>query len=286
MTYLEAQPGTHPLTPVCGDQYVNLVVIKFYYCAFTLDTLVSSAVAIAVTLALAFFIASRLQPGVPSKLQMVLEALLSYVRGTVRDTVAADATFVIPIAATIGMYILVANWIDFFPLGFSPLLHPANSDINQTLAMAVVVFLIVQGYSIRVLGLRGYLRRFTKPFELNVFMRAGYIMFNIIEELVKPVSLSLRLFGNIFAGFLMVYLLGLLFQVGGIWLPLSLGGLVVWKAFDVFFIGALQAFIFMLLTIVYFQQAREGLEEELHGAHAPPSDRSPSVGAAQLPQHQ
>ena len=266
-------PGTHPLTPVCGHQYVNLLVIKFYYCALTLDTLVSSAIAIAVTLGLAFFIANRLQPGVPSKLQMIFEAAVSYVRGLVSETVAEDATFIIPIAATIGLYILVANWLDFFPLGFSPLIKPANSDLNQTFAMAIVVFLIVQWYSVKVLGVRGYLRRFTKPFGMNWGFRIGYIPFNIIEEIVKPITLSLRLFGNIFAGLLMVYLLTLIPQAYAWTLPISSAAVAIWKLFDVFFVGTIQAFIFMLLTIIYFGQAREGLEEELHEPHAGQTER-------------
>lgn len=259
----EAAPGSHPLTPICGDQSLNLVVIRFFYCAITIDTLVSSALAIAVTLGLAFFIASRLRPGVPSKLQMVLEFLVSSTRGMVKDTVSEEATFIIPIAATIGMYILIANWLDFFPLGFSPLIKPANSDLNQTLAMAIVVILVVQWYSIKVLGLRGYLRRFTKPFDMHWAIRAAYVPLNIIEEITKPVTLSLRLFGNIFAGLLMVFLLSQL-PIVIAWVPVAL-----WKFFDVFFVGTIQAFIFTLLTIIYFQQAREGLEEEHHGSPRP-----------------
>ena len=274
----ESVPGTHPLTPVCGDQYLNLLVIKFYYCAVTLDTLVSSGLAIAVTLGLAFYIASRLRPGVPSKLQMVLEFLVSYTRGLVSESVAKDATFIIPIAATVGLYILVANWLDFFPLGFTSLLKPANADLNQTLAMAIVVFLVVQWYSIRVLGLRGYLRRFTKPFEMPAAVRALFVPLNIVEEIVKPITLSLRLFGNIFAGLLMVYLLTLVPQALPWTVPVSAAGVAIWKFFDVFFVGTIQAFIFMLLTIIYFGQAREGLEEEMHGAtsHRPgPAEVAP-----------
>jgi len=260
MRYLaEAAPGTHPLTPICGDQYLNLLVVKFYYCAFTLDTLVSSALAIAVTLGIAFFVASRLTPGVPGKLQMVLEFLVSYVRGLIRETVTEDATFILPIAATIGLYILVANWLDFFPLGFTSILKPANSDLNQTLAMAIVVFIIVEAYAIRVRGLGGYLRH---------FMRPPFPPLTIIEEIVKPITLSLRLFGNIFAGLLMVYLLTLLPSAFAWTTPISAVGVAVWKAFDVFFVGTIQAFIFMLLTIIYFGQAREGLEEEMGRGHA------------------
>jgi F-type H+-transporting ATPase subunit a len=259
MIFLAATPGTHPLTPICGNQYVNLQVIKFYYCAVTVDTLVSSAVAIAVTLAIAFFIASRLQPGVPSKLQMVLEFLLSYAKGLIGETVGEDATFILPIAATVGLYILVANWLDFLPLDFTPLLKPANSDLNQTLAMAIVVFLIVEGYAIKVRGLGGYLR---------YFMRPPFPPLTIIEEIIKPITLSLRLFGNIFAGLLMVYLLTLLPEAYAWTTPLSAVGVIVWKFFDVFFVGTIQAFIFMLLTIIYFGQVREGLEDEAHRAQA------------------
>jgi len=256
----EAVPGTHPLTPICGYGSLDLLVIKFYYCAITLDTLVSSALAIAVTLGIAFFIASRLRPGVPSKLQMVLEFLVTYVRGMVSESVAKESTFIIPIAATVGLYILVANWLDFFPLGFSPLLKPANADLNQTLAMAIVVFVIVQWYAFRVRGVGGYFRHYLRP---------PFPPLTIVEEIVKPVTLSLRLFGNIFAGLLMVYLLTLVPQAYAWTAPISAVGVIIWKFFDVFFVGTIQAFIFMLLTIIYFGQAREGLDEEAHGAHAP-----------------
>jgi F-type H+-transporting ATPase subunit a len=253
----EGPPGTHDLTPVCGNgsDYLNLIVIKFYYCAISLDTIASSALAIVVTLAIAFWVANHLRNGVPGKLQMVLEFLVSYTRGLVRETVAEDANFVIPLAATIGLYILVANWLDLLPLP-KPYFFPANADLNQTLAMATVVFILVQGYSIKVLGIGGYFRRFTKPFEMALPVRIAFIPLNVIEELVKPVTLSLRLFGNIFAGLLMVYLLTLIpFYVA--WIPV-----VLWKFFDVFFVGTIQAFIFMLLTIIYFGMAREGLEDE------------------------
>ena len=277
----EQPPGTHPLTPVCGDGSLNLQVLKFYYCAFTLDTLLSSALAIAVTLAIAFLIRSRLTRGTPGKLQMALEFLLGYTRGLVKDSVAEDATFIIPIAATIALYILVANWLDFLPLQRP--IQPANSDLNQTAAMALVVIIVVQWYSIRTLGLRGYLRRFTKPFEMPVIVRAVFVPLNVIEEIAKPITLALRLFGNIFAGILMVYLLTLFTGyvgelalkdhnvIGFITTPLGVAGLIVWKFFDVVIIGAIQAFIFFLLTIIYFGMAREGLEEEGHG---PPARRS------------
>jgi F-type H+-transporting ATPase subunit a len=268
MIYLaETAPGSHPLVPVCGDQALNLLVLKFYYCAITPDTLVSSAIAIVVTLALIYAVAFRVSRGVPGKLQWVLEFLLGYTRTLVAQNVEAGADFIIPLAATIFLYILLANWLDFLPLP-GGLIRPANADLNQTLAMAIVVIVLVQWYSVRVLGAGGYFRRYTKPFEMHWAVRVVFIPLNIIEEVAKPITLSLRLFGNIFAGALMVFLLGLLSGAGGLWIGLSVLGLVVWKLFDVLLIGTIQALIFFLLTIIYFGMAREGIEHEEH-AQAP-----------------
>ncbi len=265
----EAPPGTQPTVSVCGS----------WYCTFNYDSLISSALAIVITLIVGFWVAYRLSHGVPGKLQLLFEFLIDYVRGLIRESVGEGGGFIVPLAMTIGFYILVANWLDFFPLA-GPV-HPANADLNQTLAIALVVIIIVQGYSLRVLGVGGYFRRFTKPFEMALPIRILFIPLNVIEEIVKPVTLSLRLFGNIFAGTLMVYLLGLLITYvaslvptgvpgsafGVVLTPIVEGLLILWKAFDIFFVGSIQAFIFTLLTIIYFGMAREGLEEEGHGAH-------------------
>jgi F-type H+-transporting ATPase subunit a len=97
----DAAPGTHQLTSICGDGYWNLQVIKFYYCSFTPDTLISSALAIAVTMLVGLLVARRVSTGVPGKLQMVLEFLLHYTRGLVYQTVGEDTPdFVFPLAAT------------------------------------------------------------------------------------------------------------------------------------------------------------------------------------------
>lgn len=246
----ESAPGAHPTVSICNA----------WYCTFNTDTLLSSALAIGVTLVLGLVVAWRLRQRPPRKLQLVFELALDYVRKLVRDIVSEDADFIIPIAATIALYILIANWIAFFPLP-KPI-QPANSDLNQTLGLAIVVILVVQGYSLKVLGFRGYLYRFTKPFDLPIFVRVLFVPLNVIEEIVKPITLSLRLFGNVFAGIIMIYLLTTKLPVFVSWLPV-----VVWKFFDVFFVGAMQAFIFMLLTIIYFGMAREGLEEEHSVAH-------------------
>ena len=256
-------PGTHPTIQVCSNAF---------FCTFNYDTLISSAIAIVLTLGLGFGVAYSLGHGKPRRLQMVLELLLGYIRNLTGEMVSDEAAgFVIPIAATIFIFVLLANWLGALPL--APPVEPAAADINLTLAMALAVIVIVQWYSIHVLGFRGYLRRFTKPFELPLVARVLSTPLNIIEEVAKPLSLALRLFGNIFGGLVMVYLLTLAYTafagssfiqtaLSPVWIVLLAG----WKVFDVFVIGTIQAFIFMLLTIIYFGMAREGLEEEHHGA--------------------
>jgi F-type H+-transporting ATPase subunit a len=258
--YADAGIGTHPsINFGCGP-----------LCTFNYDSVISSLLAVLVTIAVAFWLRSTLRSGEPGRVQALFEWGYDQLRSLIRANVAEDALFIIPLALTLFLYILIANWIEIFPLGIFPLLHGANADLNQTLAMALVVIGVVQWYSIRVQGWRGYLRHFTKPFELPAWGRAIYTPLNVLEELVKPVTLSLRLFGNIFAGAVMI---GLIAGFGTLALPLvgTVGGTVigalllsVWKAFDVIFIGFIQAFIFMLLTVIYFGMAREGLEHEHH----------------------
>ena len=260
MIRADAAVGTHPTIDLgCGT-----------WCSFNYDSLISSAIAIVATLAVAFWIRSKLREGEPSKVQAVFEWGYDQLRSLIKTNVSEDALFIIPLAMTLFLYILIANWIEVFPLAIFPVLHGANADLNQTLAMGLIVFFIVQWYSVRVLGPGGFLLRFTKPFELPLVARIVFIPLNVLEELVKPVTLSLRLFGNIFAGAVMI---GLIATFGTLQLPavgsvpataLAAVLLFVWKSFDVIFIGFIQAFIFMLLTVIYFGAAREGLEHQHH----------------------
>ncbi|TAN32578.1 ATP synthase F0 subunit A [bacterium] len=252
--------GTHPTIDLgCGA-----------LCTLNYDSLISSGIALAATLAVALWVRSKLKDGEPGRVQAIFEWGYDQLRGLIRSNVSEGALFILPLAMTLFLYILIANWIELLPLGLVPILHGANADLNQTLAMALIVIVVVQWYSIRVLGLRGYLGRFTKPFELPLAARIVFIPLNVLEEAVKPLTLSLRLFGNIFAGAVMI---GLIAGFGTLALPAvgTIPGtvvgsvlLAVWKAFDVIFIGFIQAFIFMLLTVIYFGAAREGLEHEHH----------------------
>jgi F-type H+-transporting ATPase subunit a len=283
MIHADSAFGTHPTVDMgCGA----------WWCTFNYDSLISSAIAIVVTVAIAFWLRSVLKEGEPGKVQAIFEWGYDQLRALIKENVSDDALFMLPLAMTLFLYILIANWLEILPLGFFPILHGANADLNQTLAMSLVVIVLVQWYSVRVQGWRGYLRRFTKPFELPLPARIAYIPLNVLEELVKPVTLALRLFGNIFAGGVMITLIAgfgtlVLPKIG--FLDLSALGTVpgtlfgtlllgVWKAFDVIFIGLIQAFIFMLLTVIYFGMAREGLEHQTQGPPRTQGEASEFVG--------
>ena len=137
------------------------------------------------------------------------------------------------------MFILIANWLEVIPTGYPrELLGAPTGDVNLPYAMAIFVIVLVHVASFRARGVKGYASHYLKPFPI-------LLPINVIEEITKPITLSLRLFGNMFAGGLMVALIGLL--------PVFVvpAGDVVWKLFDMF-IGFIQAFIFALLTVVYF----------------------------------
>lgn len=243
----EQPPVSHPTIDLgCGN-----------FCQFNYDSLISSGLAFVVTIIAAILIARSMSSARPNRVQALAEWAFSYVRRTSNENAPDASGFVVPLAATIGFYILIANYLDFVPITLLPNVHPANTDVNQTAAMAVVVLILVHWYNIRLRGFRGYLSYYTRPHELPIPARVIFTFLNIIEEIVKPVTLALRLFGNLLAGLLMIYVISLL-------LPPVLAAPVtaVWKLFDVLFIGLIQAFIFMLLTLVYFGLAREGFEQE------------------------
>ena len=153
MIHSENSFGTHPTIDFgCGP-----------LCTFNYDSVISSLLAVLVTIGIAFWIRSRLREGEPSRVQAIFEWGYDQLRGLIRENVSDDALFIIPLAMTLFLYILIANWIEIFPLALFPILHGANADLNQTLAMALIVIGVVQWYSVKTLGWKGYLLRFTKP---------------------------------------------------------------------------------------------------------------------------
>jgi F-type H+-transporting ATPase subunit a len=220
------------------------------------DTVLATAIAAAIVLALAFFLRAKVtSTGVPGGVQLFWEAITVQTRNQIEGAIGMKiAPFVLPLAVTLFVFILVANWLAVFPVQYTDssgaiheLLKPPASDINFVLALALFVFICYHAAGIWRRGPIGH------PVKLLKGHVAILAPINLVEELAKPISLSLRLFGNIFAGGILVALIAL-FPPYILWLPNA-----IWKSFDLF-VGAIQAFIFALLTILYFSQSME-LEE-------------------------
>jgi F-type H+-transporting ATPase subunit a len=220
------------------------------------DTVYATALAAVIVLGLAFFLRAKVtSSGVPNGVQLFFEAITVQMRDQIETTIGMRvAPFVLPLAVTLFVFILVANWLSVLPVQYQTsdgktheLFAPPASDINFVLALALFVFVCYHGAGIWRRGIIGY------PIKLLKGHVAFLAPINLVEELAKPISLSLRLFGNMFAGGILVALIAL-FPAYIMWLPNA-----IWKSFDLF-VGAIQAFIFALLTILYFSQSME-LEE-------------------------
>jgi len=203
-----------------------------------IDTVISSAIAAVIVVAFALYLAAKATSGVPSRLQLVFESVSGQVERQVESNLGIrTAPFVVPLAISLFFFILIANWMAVLPHAWETYIRPPTSDVNLTFAMAIFVMILVWITGIRVRG-KEYFKHFIQPYPVMLPL-------NIIEELTKPITLSLRLFGNILAGTVMVSVLALM-PAAVQWLPTS-----AWKLFDLF-IGLLQALIFALLTILYF----------------------------------
>jgi F-type H+-transporting ATPase subunit a len=223
-----------------------------------IDTVESSAIAALIVIGLAFLLRAKVtSSGVPGGVQLFFEAITVQMRDQIESAIGMRiAPFVLPLAVTLFIYILISNWLSVLPLQYSEngksteLLSSAAADINYVLALALFVFVCYHAAGVWRRGIIGH------PLKVLKGHVAVLAPINLVEELAKPISLSLRLFGNIFAGGILVSLIAL-FPPYIMWVPNA-----IWKTFDLF-VGAIQAFIFALLTILYFSQSME-LEDEHH----------------------
>jgi F-type H+-transporting ATPase subunit a len=239
-----------------------------------------------VVLALLFFgvlwsVGRKATSGVPGRMQNFVEIIVSWVDEQVRDTFSGTSRLIAPLALTIFVWVFLFNFMDLVPVDLLPyaargaglehLKVVPSTDLNATFALSLTVFLLIIFYSIKMKGLGGFIGELTlQPFRAkNWAVQALLVPANFILESVtfiaRPVSLSLRLYGNLYAGEMIFLLLAALTLPGlaGLATVGGWGGVVaqlvlgfVWAAFHVLII-TLQAFIFMVLTIVYLAMANE-----------------------------
>src|SRR6478672_5271935 len=220
------------------------------------DTIISTLIAGAIVIVLGFLMRSRLSVRKPGKLQLFFETVTDQVEKQVESSIGIrTAPWVVPLAFTLFLFILTANWLALIPT--KEFIPPPTADPNLTYAMALFVIITMHVAGIRINGAKKYYAHiFEKPRVLAPL--------RIIEEIIKPFTLALRLFGNIFAGTIMLALIAAL-PVFILWAPE-----VIWKLFDAF-IGLIQAFIFGLLTVLYMASLaphKEAHEVEPHGRAA------------------
>ena len=231
------------------------------------DTLATTLVLGVLAFGFLWLVTRKATTGVPSKLQASVELLVDFVNEQVKGIYNGTSTMVAPIALTTFVLVVFMNAMDFLPVdimaaGFSTLgLHEfrmvPTADVNTTFALALSVFALMIFYSIKVKGLGGWVHElFCAPFGSNPLLWIFNLLFNAVEYLSKPLSHSLRLYGNMYAGEIIFMLLGL-------WAATGVVGAVVsgflhlgWSIFHILIV-LLQAYIFMMLTIVYVSMAHE-----------------------------
>ena len=214
-----------------------------------LDVVWTTLIAAAIVLGFGFRMRAKVTSGVPSKLQLFWETLVEQVSDLAESAIGPEGRPFVGLGVVIFFFILICNWLAFIPSGDPGFLAPPTGDVNLPLALALTVFFVVHYNSVKARGWRGYFRHYAEPY-------AALTPINIIEEITKPITLTFRLFGNIFAGVLMISVIVTLIPPYASWI-----GLLVWKPFDELFIGAIQAFIFALLTIMYLGM---GMRKDAH----------------------
>jgi F-type H+-transporting ATPase subunit a len=209
--------------------------------------IISSLVAGVAVIGLGLAVRAHITSGVPGKMQLAFEAISNGISTQIESSIGSKGRRIVPLAMTLFLYILFCNWLEMIPSGHSPQYLPApTGDVNLTYAMALTVIILVHATWIRTQGLGRYIAHYFKPY-------AVLFPINVIEEIAKPLTLALRLFGNIFSGGIMILLIWALLP----WFGVPIGDLI-WKAFDGLFVAPVQAFIFSLLTILYFETAMSG----------------------------
>lgn len=226
--------------------------------SLNLDTFAVSVISALIIFGLLRYVAVRMTSGVPGRLQNFVEIVFEFVQRSVKEAYHGKSKLIAPLALTIFLWVFVMNVMDLLPVDLLPLTlglfgvpnfkSVPTADPNMTFAMSITVFCLIVFYNISIKGWKLGKEMLTMPFGAWLFPLN--ILFRIVEEFVKPFALALRLFGNMFAGELIFILIAVL-PWWAQWLP---GG--IWAIFHILIIS-IQAFIFMMLTIVYLSMAHD-----------------------------
>ena len=263
----------HHLTPLTTDRLLHQPEDGGFW-TFHLDTLFFSIVLGLLFVGLFRMAAKRATAGVPGGLQNFCEVMVEFVDQQVRDSFHGRNPLIAPLALTIFVWVFLWNFMDLIPVDLLPWVASGvgvdylkvvpSTDLNATFALSISVLFLIYFYSIKVKGVGGFAKEvFTKPFGIYAF--PANVLLRIVEDLAKPISLALRLFGNLYVGELIFILIALftlnttLTNLHFVDVPLFITQIflgTIWAIFHILII-TLQAFIFMVLTIIYLSMAHE-----------------------------
>jgi F-type H+-transporting ATPase subunit a len=232
------------------------------------DTLVMAALTGIVSLGFLWWVVRGATSGVPSKRQAFVELAIEFIDNQVKSTFHGDRhAFVAPAALTVFVWVFMMSAMDFLPIDIMAKVYELvglhnwrsvpTADVNTTFALALSVWFLMIFFNMKVKGVGGWIRELVcSPFGKNPLLWPVNILFNLVEYISKPLSHSLRLYGNIYAGEIIFLLLGM-------WAATGLAGTFFgtllnagWAIFHILIV-TLQAFIFMMLTVVYLSMAHE-----------------------------
>lgn len=234
--------------------------------SFHVDTLGWSVV---LALLAGFFlwrVAKKADSGIPSGFTNFIEVVFEFIDNQVNDSYQGKSKLIAPLALTLFVWIFLMNALDLLPVDWVPAAFGAmgveymrivpSTDMNITFGLALSVLLLILYYTFASKGVGGFVKTFTMhPFNHWLFMPVNLVL-GVVELLAKPVSLSLRLFGNMYAGEMIFILIALMYASG---FALASTGILLHLAWAIFHIlvVTLQAFIFMVLTVVYLSMAQQ-----------------------------
>ncbi|MCS0632737.1 F0F1 ATP synthase subunit A [Telluria mixta] len=238
------------------------------FSVLNLDTIFWSVLTGVIALAIMLVAARRATSGVPGRFQGLFESIVEMVEDQSKSIVHGDRRFIAPLALTVFVWVFLMNSMDFLPVDLFAGLFRAlgmgephfrivpTADLNGTMGIALGVLAVVLYYNVKIKGIGGWIHElFAAPF--GIWLAPANLLLNIIEYAARTVSLGMRLFGNMYAGellFLLIALLGSTLTVFGIVGHIIAGS--IWAIFHILIV-LLQAFIFMMLTLVYIGQAHE-----------------------------
>ncbi|SRR5579871_1602030 len=260
---------SHALTPTTYiSHHLSYREVNFFGGTLHLDTVILAALLGLVALWLMWLAARKATPGVPGKWQAAVELLLDFVDDQVKSVYPGERNFVGPLALTVFVWALLMNAMDLLPVDVMGWIYQnvfrqpefrnvPTADVNTTFALSLSVFGMMIFFSIKSKGLGGWIHElFCSPFGSNPILWPLNLLFNAVEYISKPLSHSLRLYGNMYAGEIIFLLIGMWAATGvtGAVFGAVLG--VAWSIFDTLII-VIQAFIFMMLTAAYIAMAHE-----------------------------